>query len=140
MEQLLNCVDKIKNATVGNETKQKTREETDKIMSRYPDRIPVLIKKNPNAHSTPDIDKSKYLVPVDMTVGQLMYVIRKRLKMNSEQALSLFVDNTVVCNSELVSTVYFYSHNTQDGFLHAMYSCENVFGSTFSKVEQNNIR
>ncbi len=72
-------------------------------------------------------------VPVDLTMGQLLFVIRRRLKLNPEKGLFLFVDSAVVCNSELVSTVYYRSHDPQDGFLHAVYSCENVFGSTFEK-------
>jgi len=131
MDHLMKCADLIMNANIGGE--KKTREEADRIMNKYPDRIPVLVNKNPNSNNTPDIDKHKYLVPVDLTMGQLLFVIRRRLKLNPEKGLFLFVDSAVVCNSELVSTVYYRSHDPEDGFLHAVYSCENVFGSTFGK-------
>jgi GABA(A) receptor-associated protein len=133
MDQLYKYAsDLIMNANVvGGE--KKSREEADRIMRKYPDRIPVLVTRNQNSTNTPDIDKHKYLVPVDLTMGQLLFVIRRRLKLKPEKGLFLFVDSAVVCNSELVSTVYYRSHDPEDGFLHAVYSCENVFGSTFGK-------
>jgi GABA(A) receptor-associated protein len=135
MDHIMKCADLIMNANIGGGEK-KSRQEADRIMNKYPDRIPVIVSKNPNSNNTPDIDKNKYLVPVDLTMGQLLFVIRRRLKLNPEKGLFLFVDSAVVCNSELVSTVYYRSHDPQDGFLHAVYSCENVFGSTLSTFEK----
>ena len=37
----------------------------------------------------------RYLVPADLTVGQFLYVIRKRIKLNSEKAIFIFVDNVL---------------------------------------------
>jgi GABA(A) receptor-associated protein len=43
----------------------------------------------------PDIDKKKYLVPADLTVGQFVYVIRKRIKLSPEKAIFIFVKNVL---------------------------------------------
>jgi GABA(A) receptor-associated protein len=45
---------------------------------------------------SPEIDKKKYLVPTDLTVGQFVYVIRKRIDLNAEKALYVFVASTCV--------------------------------------------
>ena len=37
----------------------------------------------------------RYLVPIDLTVGQFVYVIRKRIKLNAEKAIFIFVDNVL---------------------------------------------
>ena len=37
----------------------------------------------------------KYLVPVDLTIGQFIYVIRNRIEVTPEQALFLFVNDTL---------------------------------------------
>ena len=50
------------------------------LRSKYPDRIPVKIYGV-------ELDKMKYLVPIDFTIGQFMYVIRKRMKMKPENAI-----------------------------------------------------
>ena len=59
--------------------------ESKEIIDKYPNRIPLIIEKlvNKNDSIIPDIDKNKYLVPDDLTASQLMYVIRKRLKLKT---------------------------------------------------------
>ena len=37
----------------------------------------------------------RYLVPADLTVGQFVYVIRKRIKVGPEKAIFMFVKNTL---------------------------------------------
>ena len=37
----------------------------------------------------------RYLVPADLTVGQFVYVIRKRIKVSPEKAIFMFVKNTL---------------------------------------------
>jgi GABA(A) receptor-associated protein len=108
-------------------TKKDTK-EADRIMKKYPDRIPVIVSRNPNSKTTPEIDKCRFLVPGDLTVGQFMYVIRKRLQLSPEKALFLFIDNAVACNTEFIYKVYNDSYDKEDRFLYAIYSCENTFG------------
>ena len=107
---------------------EKNPKEADRIMQKYPDRIPVIISRSLNSTNTPEIDKCKFLVPVDLTIGQFLYVIRKRLKLNPEKALFMFIDNTVACNTELIHKVYAESYDKDDHFLYAVYSCESTFG------------
>jgi GABA(A) receptor-associated protein len=103
--------------------------ESYKIMKRYPDRIPVICEKNRHDVSCPEIDKHKYLVPYDITVGQFIYVIRKRIRLPASSALFLFVGEEATLlpiNSEM-SDVY-HQYKNKDGFLYILYSKENVFG------------
>jgi GABA(A) receptor-associated protein len=50
----------------------------ERVRSKYPDRIPVICEKAAKSN-VPDIDKKKYLVPSDLTVGQFVLVVRKVL-------------------------------------------------------------
>lgn len=38
-------------------------------------------------------DEHRYLVPADLTVGQFVYVVRKRIKLGAEKAIFIFVKN-----------------------------------------------
>jgi GABA(A) receptor-associated protein len=96
------------------------------ILEKYPDRVPVYVNKKENS-DIDDISKHKYLVPNDMTMGQFIYVLRKRIKMDSKKALFVFVNNMIVCNSELMGEVY-NKNKDEDGFLYMIYSGENTFG------------
>lgn len=37
----------------------------------------------------------RFLVPADLTVGQFVYVVRKRIKLSAEKAIFVFVKNTL---------------------------------------------
>lgn len=37
----------------------------------------------------------RYLVPADLTIGQFVYVVRKRIKLSAEKAIFVFVKNTL---------------------------------------------
>ncbi len=101
--------------------------EATRIMARHPDRIPVLVQKDTKS-DIPDIDKYKYLVPNDLTIGQFVYVIRKRLKnFTAEKALFVYINNTLPATNMLVSEIY-NKHKSSDGFLRIIYSTENTFG------------
>ena len=52
------------------------------------------------------IDKKKYLVPADLTVGQFVYVIRKRIKLAPEKAIFIFVDEVLPPTAALMSAIY----------------------------------
>ena len=104
-------------------------EESTRIIGLYPNRIPIICEKSMNIKNTdiPNIDKSKYLVEMDLTISQFLYVIRKRIKLSPEKAIFLFVGEIIPPSSAFVSEIYSYYRDV-DGFLYITYSGENVFG------------
>lgn len=105
---------------------EKRRTEAARIRNKYPDRVPVIVEKAHKSDIT-DIDKNKYLVPDDLTIGQLVYVVRRRIKLPPEKALFLFINNTIPPTAAVISNVYA-EHVDEDGFLYVEYNGENVFG------------
>ena len=66
--------------------------ESYKVINKYLDRIPIICEKS-NTHNhkqLPDIDKHKYLVNYDLTLGQFMSIIRKRLNLAPNLGLYIF--------------------------------------------------
>lgn len=106
---------------------EKRTAEAKRIRQKYPDRIPVIVERSKSTDA-PDIDKQKYLVPSDLNLGQFVYVVRKRIKLQAEQAIFLFIDGTTPAASSLMSQVY-HDHKNQDGFLYVVYSSESTFGT-----------
>jgi len=101
--------------------------ESTKIKDKFPGRVPVIVERAPRSDA-PLIDKIKYLVPGDLTVGQFMFVIRKRLSLSSEKALFIYVNNTLPLTNTLMRELY--HHNKEpDGFMYVLYTGENTFGS-----------
>ncbi|CAH2063350.1 unnamed protein product [Thlaspi arvense] len=106
---------------------EKRNAEALRIREKYPDRVPVIVEKAEKSDIT-NIDKKKYLVPADLTVGQFVYVIRKRIQLSAEKAIFIFVDNVLPPTGAMMSTIY-EEKKDDDGFLYVSYSGENTFGS-----------
>ena len=116
-------------------TYEDRQREGTRITTRYPDRVPIIVERKESSYNkisgdkVPDIDKHKFLVPRDLTVGQFIYVIRKRIKLGPEQALFLFIgqSNTIPPTNMLLGTIY-NNHMDPDLFLYIYYCGENTFG------------
>ena len=106
---------------------EKRKIDAERILSKYPDRIPVIVE-NADKSTIPELDKNKYLVPGDLSMGQFMYVIRKRIKLESDQAIFIFVNNTLAPAGTLLSQVY-KEHKDEDGFVYFKVSGESTFGN-----------
>ncbi|CAN8103490.1 unnamed protein product [Discula destructiva] len=106
---------------------EKRKAEAERIRLKYIDRIPVICEKVEKSDIAA-IDKKKYLVPADLTVGQFVYVIRKRIKLSPDKAIFIFVNELLPPTAALMSSVY-EEHKDEDGFLYITYSGENTFGN-----------
>ena len=54
----------------------KRKLEADRRRAKYPTKVPIIVEKMKNS-TIPELDKSKFLVPADLTVGQFIHIIRK---------------------------------------------------------------
>jgi len=101
-------------------------QESSKIRTKYPERIPVIVEREPKSQIQA-IDKRKFLVPSDISVAQFMWIIRKRIQLPSEKAIFLFVGKILPQSSASMGQIY-QDHKDVDGFLYIAYSGENTFG------------
>ena len=76
--------------------------ESSDVLQKYNDRIPIVCEKKSNDKNTPDLDKHKYLVPNDLTIGQFIYVIRKRIKLSPDEGIFVFIGNTIPATSQFL--------------------------------------
>jgi len=106
---------------------EKRKSEAKRIRDKYPDRIPVICEKVDNSDIS-SIGKKKYLEPSELTVGQFVYVIRKRIKLSPEKAIFVFVNDILPPTASLISAIY-EEHKDADEFLYITYSGENTFGN-----------
>ncbi|AYV86493.1 MAG: hypothetical protein Sylvanvirus1_89 [Sylvanvirus sp.] len=105
---------------------EKRATESANIREKYASRIPIICEKL-SSSDVKEIDKKKYLVPNELTAGQFLYVIRKRIQLPPEGALFLSMKNTIPPAAEMLSSLY-QKHKDADGFLYITYASENTFG------------
>ena len=117
-----------------NKLLQERQIEANHILMKFPDRIPIIVEQNKSKNSIPlaKLNKKKYLVPNTLTCGQFMYVLRKRIHLQSEQALFMFVlnsDNKPIIPLQTQPLSYYYNnYKCKDNFMYIVYSSENTFG------------
>ncbi|KAF9619911.1 hypothetical protein IFM89_010222 [Coptis chinensis] len=100
--------------------------ESKSILAKYPDRVPVIAERF-SSSDLPHMEKKKYLVPRDMSVGQFIHILSLRLHLSPGKALFVFVNNTLPQTASLLDGVY-ESFKDEDGFLYMCYSSEKTFG------------
>ena len=106
---------------------EKRQDESKKIREKYDTKIPIIVEKSKKT-KLPNINKCKFLVPENMTIGQFLHVLRRRIELDEKEAIFIFVgDNILPPTSALVSELY-EQYKDQDGFLYMSYCNENVFG------------
>tara|TARA_B000000557_G_scaffold141980_1_gene115254 strand:- start:20 stop:373 length:354 start_codon:yes stop_codon:yes gene_type:complete len=106
----------------------KRLDESIRMHQKYPDRVCVIVEKSKNSINIPDIDRTKFLIPKDLTVGNFMYVIRKRIHLSPEKSIYLFINNLVMPTISTTFAELYDSHKHKDGFLYIYYAGESTFG------------
>ena len=109
--------------------------EAGNVLSKYDDRVPVIVERAQNEKKLEDLDKKKYLVPGDVTVAQFTYIIRKRMKMDATVAMYVFVEMVedgkrsfvLPPTSSTMSSIY-HDFKDKDDFLYLTYNGENFSG------------
>ena len=96
----------------------KRKEESDRILAKYPDRVPVICERITRRIN--ELDRKKYLCPGDLSLANFMYVIRKRMKLEPEKAIYLFIYDKLCPTSALLSQIYD-ENKDEDGFLYIKY-------------------
>ena len=110
-----------------NNSLEKRCKESENILKKYPNRIPVIVERSEKCKEINDIDKNKFLVPNDLTMNQFIYVVRKRLKLSAEKALFVFINDKLMPNSRTLYEIY-QEEKEEDDFLYMKYASENTFG------------
>jgi len=104
-------------------------QDVNRILRKYPGRLPVLIY--PDDHLQPIIDKNKFIVPKDLTILNLIHVIRSRLSLKNKETLLFFIKfkgRTLIPEQSNLICNYYDLMKDSDGYLRIYYSLENTFG------------
>jgi len=107
---------------------KKRLEESEKVKEKYPDRIPIIIEKDPNSQIK-EIDRNKFLVPNDLTAQHLIFIINKRLELTKEQTIFMLVDGkTSIAGETPLTEIYEKYKDKEDGYLYVVYTSQLAWG------------
>ena len=105
---------------------EKRKQESTHVKAKFPNRCAVIVYSNDD--KLPKFDKYKYVVPDEITIAQFMQIIRKKIKLDANQSIFMYVaDNVLPATSATLATIC-QEHLDEDGFLYINVVGENVFG------------
>uniref|UniRef100_A0A8C4S6Z5 Gamma-aminobutyric acid receptor-associated protein-like 1 n=1 Tax=Erpetoichthys calabaricus TaxID=27687 RepID=A0A8C4S6Z5_ERPCA len=120
----LHCIELLRSYIIINVLDECYPNKRDRVNNGHT--LTVIVEKAPKAR-VPNLDKRKYLVPSELTVGQFYFLIRKRIQLRPEDALFFFINNTIPPTSATMGQLYQENHE-EDCFLYVAYSDESVYG------------
>jgi GABA(A) receptor-associated protein len=96
-----------------------SNDEAIKLREKYPDRIPVVV------NTTDDlvINRSKYLVPQDLTLGEFIIVLRKRINIKACEAIYMFINGKIYPSNMQLKTIC-----GENNFINVSVAKESTFG------------
>lgn len=108
-----------------------TTNELNALHKKYPHHVCVFVQKSGSSADLPPLDKHKFLVPKNLSVGSFMFMIRKRMSLPADKALFLFIGDTLPTSSSTMAELY--ALHGSAGYLNVVYAGESTFG------EQNRV-
>ena len=104
--------------------------ESNDIIRKYPDYIPVIIDCFDELSNI--IKKRKYLVTKDILISYFLCIVKQKMSsIDSKKALIMFCDNKMLNPTQNIGVVYHeYLSNKKfdDKYLYIFLSLENTFG------------
>lgn len=98
--------------------------EAQNLINKYPGKIPLIV----NCSNNIPITKHKYLVPDELSCGRFLHLLRRNIKLKADQALFMFINNTLPTPSTRIGDLY-KKHKDSDLFLYVFINEENTFGT-----------
>lgn len=113
---------------IANTSFAKRLEEANKVLSRYPGKIPIICEPQTKKRYTQTTqERIKYLVSSEHTIGEFIFFLKSKLGINKEQSIFLFIDNMIPRSNEKLGFIY-NKYKADDNFLYIKYCYENTFG------------
>lgn len=104
------------------------KQEVENIRKKFPTKIPVVVERYQREANLPLMDKTKFLVPQELTILNFAIIIKNRLRVPTGRAFYFVINNqSMASTSKTIAEVY-KEHKDPDGFLYMTYASQEMFG------------
>ena len=106
---------------------QNRRKQSEDLLRKYPQKIPVILEKDPNCKIN-EISKKKFLCPITQTISHFNAIIRGTAELDPTEALFLLVNGNNSIIGDVTMGEIYEKNKDEDGFLYIVYSSELAWG------------
>ncbi|KAH0622529.1 hypothetical protein JD844_024911, partial [Phrynosoma platyrhinos] len=103
-------------------------EEVAGIRAKFPTKVPVIVERYQKEKYLPLLDKTKFLVPQELTMTQFITIIRSRMALSNTQAFYLLINNKSLASMSLTLAEIYRDYKDEDGFVYMTYASQEMFG------------
>ena len=104
------------------------KKECKTIFDKNPNKIPVICEKAKKCNLTKELNKSKFLIPLYMSIYQFKNIIRNKLLLSNSETLFLLVNSKKAITDNCLISELYNKFKDEDGFLYITYSTELTWG------------
>ncbi|XP_057315423.1 microtubule-associated proteins 1A/1B light chain 3C-like [Hydractinia symbiolongicarpus] len=104
------------------------RDEVAGIRAKFPSKIPVIVERYHKEKALPLLDKTKFLVPQELTMSQFVTIVRNRMSLSPTQSFYLIVNNKSLASMSTTLQEIYKDEKDEDGFLYMTYASQEIFG------------
>ncbi|XP_043820674.1 microtubule-associated proteins 1A/1B light chain 3C [Dromiciops gliroides] len=110
------------------------KEEVAGIRAKFPSKIPVIVERYQKEKYLPLLDKTKFLVPQELTMTQFLTIIRSRMVLTATEAFYLLVNNKSLASMSVTMAEIYRDYKDEDGFVYMTYASQEMFGCSLLTV------
>jgi GABA(A) receptor-associated protein len=106
---------------------EKRRKQSEELLRKYPEKIPVILEKDPNCKIS-EIKKKKFLCPIRQSISHFNAIIRGIAELDPTEALFLLINGNNSIIGDVTMGEIYEKNKDEDGFLYIVYSSELAWG------------
>ncbi|KFZ65856.1 Microtubule-associated proteins 1A/1B light chain 3C, partial [Podiceps cristatus] len=110
------------------------------IRAKFPTKIPVIVERYHKEKYLPLLDKTKFLVPEELTMTQFITIIRSRMALTATQAFYLLVNNKSLASMSLTMAEVYRDYKDEDGFVYMTYASQEMFGCFLPIAQEKTVK